>query len=185
MIHLVIEEENGVRHEFWENLKNKHPYYVCYEYILPVDSINNMLYNVNVNKQSRTAKTINTFQRRSEMTNYIDYVVCKHDESDKPYLFVAPAWSYLEPGDRVNVETKKGITQATVIASYTDTNDMDAVVNMFVAASGASWPLKRVVSKVIVKEMDWTDYDTGNGESEKTISEESENTEETTEHTEV
>ena len=33
MIHLIIEEtENKVRHEYWQDLRDKMPYYVCYEY---------------------------------------------------------------------------------------------------------------------------------------------------------
>ena len=33
MIHITIDEsEKKIRHEYWENLKNKHPYYVCYEH---------------------------------------------------------------------------------------------------------------------------------------------------------
>ena len=33
MIHIVIAEaENKVRHEYWHDLHDKYPYYVCYEY---------------------------------------------------------------------------------------------------------------------------------------------------------
>lgn len=38
--------------------------------------------------------------------NYKDYVLCKLDSSEKPYLFYAPRFTHLKKGDRVIVETK-------------------------------------------------------------------------------
>lgn len=123
------------------------------------------------------------------MTNYIDYVVCKHDNSDRPYLFVAPAWSHLEPGDRVIVETKRGRQYAEVCAKLTtNMNPDDATVRMLVTAANATWPLKQIVAKVTVENADWSDYaltDYSRNETDNEEQADDENSENNMEQTEV
>ena len=43
----------------------------------------------------------------SENREFFDFVLCKHENSDKSYLFRAPAFTHLTKGDLVVVETKK------------------------------------------------------------------------------
>ena len=92
--------------------------------------------------------------------DYIDYVVCKHEGSNARFLFRAPAWSYLEEGQKVIVETKKGPQTATVVCSYTDDNDPeDKGVKFKLASMGATWPLKKILSKIVVHELDYSGYE--------------------------
>ena len=106
--------------------------------------------------------------------DYIDLVVCKHKDSDKRYLFRAPAWSSLEEGQDVIVETSNGLEPAIVVTVNTFDNDCKDTDTQFILKSmGATWPLKKVVSKIVVKELDYRDY-----EKEETINEQTEQTEE-------
>ena len=88
--------------------------------------------------------------------NYIDLVVCHHDSSDHPYIFRAPAWSYLKKGDRVIVETKHGEKEATVERSYT-TDKVGEDLDFILIASGATVPLKKVLKKVTYQTYEYED----------------------------
>ena len=42
------------------------------------------------------------------MNNYVKYVVCKHTDNGKTYLFYAPFFSNINSGDEVLVDTQFG-----------------------------------------------------------------------------
>ena len=81
------------------------------------------------------------------MRDYIDVVVCRHDGGEKPFVFRAPAWSHLNEGDKVIVETYKGESMATVLKCASVAKDSEEL-DVIVSASGASLPLKKVLQKV-------------------------------------
>ena len=82
------------------------------------------------------------------MSEYVDFVLCKHEGCDKPYLFHAPAFSHLEKGDLVTVETSKGEQMVMVIASMSvQKNDMDAI-DFIMNATRADSDVKKVLKKV-------------------------------------
>ena len=78
---------------------------------------------------------------------YIDLVLVKHDGCNQPYLFQAPAWSYLKEGDRVVVHNKFDEQTATVIEAITTTLDSETY-RMVVKSSRAKEPLAKVVAKL-------------------------------------
>ena len=87
---------------------------------------------------------------------YIDLVLCQHSPDGKPYLFVAPAWSYLKSGDSVLVETRCGLKDAVVVDCITEAVESE-YIKFAVACVGASLPLKRVMSKITYKDFDYTE----------------------------
>ena len=93
------------------------------------------------------------------MSDYFDFVLCKHANNDKTYLFHAPAFSYLKKGDFVEVETSKGRQLAMVISCFTlsksETDKIDFIMN----ATGASKDVKKVLSKVDYKEFEYEQED--------------------------
>ena len=80
------------------------------------------------------------------MSNYVRLVACRHDGNDKPYLFEAPADSYIEDGTEVLVETRRGNQRATVIGSQFAEVGSD-MYNFLLEVSGAKLPLKHVLGK--------------------------------------
>lgn len=88
----------------------------------------------------------------------VDLVLCRHDTAcdKKNYLFYAPAWSGLHKGDRVFCATIHGRREAVVENVITVRVDSD-IFEFACAASGAYLPLKRVVAKIIVEEMKYTE----------------------------
>lgn len=95
---------------------------------------------------------------------YIDLVVCKHDNNPKAFIFRAPAWSNLQKGDLVIVETKSGEKEAIVERSYT-TNKSSEELDFILVSSGASVPLKKVLKKVTYKNLVYEDEDRENEKS--------------------
>lgn len=88
---------------------------------------------------------------------YFDFVLVKHDlDATKSYLFRAPAFSKLEKGDFVVVETKKGnktgFVEACLPIDKADTQKIDFIMN----ATGASKEIKRVLSKVQYIDFDYS-----------------------------
>ena len=82
------------------------------------------------------------------MDKYIDLVICKmSDNVIHPSVFRAPAWSHLDEGEKVIVETDKGETEATVVRSYTIEKN-SAEMDFIMVASGTTLPLKKVLKKV-------------------------------------
>ena len=84
---------------------------------------------------------------------YIDVIAVRHDEQiyDKVYLFQAPAWSGLRPGDKVIVETENGDKTATVLGCTTCDNDKNNKDTAFMLVlANATWPLKKVKARIDV-----------------------------------
>ena len=93
------------------------------------------------------------------MRQFIDYVVVEQ-KNGKRYLFTAPAHSYLKAGTIVTVDTVNGPELGTVVAStteYTDTTADD--VKFLIDAFGATLPLRRILSKRVEYELDYSDYE--------------------------
>ena len=49
-------------------------------------------------------------------TEYIDYVLCKHPNSSKTYVFKAPWTAYIKVGERLLVDTQYGEQIAEAVA---------------------------------------------------------------------
>ena len=86
------------------------------------------------------------------MSKYFDFVLCKHPNSDKSYLFHAPAWSHLEKGDLVVVDTKKGEQMTTVVSRITLGDDETDMIDFIMNATGADTDVKKVLRKVVYRE---------------------------------
>lgn len=90
---------------------------------------------------------------------YIDLVICKHDGSNKPFLFQAPAWSRLSNGDSVIVDTCHGKQTATVQAVCTVERGSQEYVCMMMAAK-ATHPLRKVLSRVYYADFSYPEEET-------------------------
>lgn len=87
--------------------------------------------------------------------DYFDFVLCRHKDCDKNYLFRAPAFSHLEKGDMVIVDTDHGDQPAVVVSSITLSNDAEREIDFVMNATNAPIEIKRVLSKVIVNQIDF------------------------------
>jgi hypothetical protein len=88
---------------------------------------------------------------------YKDYVLCKVENSEKPYLFYAPRYTYLEQGDMVIVETKDGEKKAEVIQSITF-EESSKEVDFIVRCTGATI-IKKILKTIRFKELDYSEYE--------------------------
>ena len=79
------------------------------------------------------------------MSKYIDLVLATHSKDGKKFLFQAPRFSGIKPKDELVVETVLGRVTAMAVCSVTVDSDSD-MMNFAVVASGATLPLKKVVS---------------------------------------
>lgn len=91
------------------------------------------------------------------MTNYIDYVLVQHEQSNKPFLFIAPAFSRLEDGDEVIVDTIHGKARGKVLASSTIAKDDDSLISLIKQATGAYGEVRKVVARVRTFDLTWED----------------------------
>lgn len=108
------------------------------------------------------------------MRQFIDYVVVEQNNG-KRYLFTAPAHSYLEAGTTVTVDTVNGPEIGKVVASTTEYTDINVdEVKFLIDAFGATLPLKRVISKRVEYEYDYSDYEEEVENYEQTESEKTE-----------
>ena len=89
---------------------------------------------------------------------YKDYVLCKLDSSEKPYLFYAPRFSHLKKDDRVIVETQKGEKEATVLGSMTLGENEEDAIDFIVHATGATI-IKRVLKKITYSDLEYEEAD--------------------------
>lgn len=91
------------------------------------------------------------------MSDFKDLVICKDISGDKLSIYLAPAWTGLQKGDRVLVESKSGESEAIVEKSYTvDVSNKDAF-DFILMAGGVSLPLKKVLKKVVSIYLDYED----------------------------
>lgn len=82
--------------------------------------------------------------------NYIDLVLCRHNNCGRAYLFQAPAFSRLKTGDRVTCMTKHGEQDAIVQSNLTVTENSPEF-NFAVVCAGATLPLAKVIGKIEFK----------------------------------
>ena len=83
------------------------------------------------------------------MADYFDFVLAKHKEDgDRTYLFRAPAWSGLEKGDSIKVETQHGQKLATVVSTVTLRSDDTEKIDFIMHGTGADENVRKVISKV-------------------------------------
>ena len=85
-----------------------------------------------------------------------DLVLCEL-ENGKDYLFYAPFCSSLDAGDSVIVETIYGEKAATVSAIYRTCSE--DVAQFAIACAGGRTPLKRVLAKIITREIKYEEGD--------------------------
>lgn len=90
---------------------------------------------------------------------FIDLVVCTYPLDHRKYLYIAPAFSHFEEGDEVIVQEADG--KRTAIVQDCETFQYnDDKYRFVVNAMGATTPLRRIVSKVIYHELNWTHEET-------------------------
>lgn len=95
------------------------------------------------------------------MSNYVQFVVCQHTGDSKKYLFYSPAFSNLEKGDEVLVDTQFGEKKATVLAVYTSSSeDVERILRVLAGAEDK--PVKRVIGKYNFVKFDYSE-DENNG----------------------
>lgn len=89
--------------------------------------------------------------------NYIDLVVVKMN-NNKKYLFRAPRWSCIECKDEVFVDTTHGPQLGTVVGVTSEPDDLtDKDVQFLVGIFEAEWPLKKVLSRRVIRELEYDD----------------------------
>lgn len=94
------------------------------------------------------------------MSKIEQFVVCQHTDSKK-YLFYAPAFSDIEIGDEVLVDTQIGEKKATVLAVCTSSSE-DVERALRVLAGAEDKPVKRVIGKYNFVKFDYGE-DENNG----------------------
>lgn len=88
--------------------------------------------------------------------NYVDLVIVK--QNGGVYVFTAPAWSHLEEGDRVVVDTKYGRQEGIVFGSITTSEDLnEPEAQLIMRLLQATTPIKHVLARVVEKEFQYDD----------------------------
>lgn len=89
------------------------------------------------------------------MDKMVDLVLCERGlHSGQKFLFQAPAFSWLENGDRVLVDTEHGESDAAVVSVCT-VNIASEQYDMIMQACGVSEPLKKVISKITYRKLEY------------------------------
>lgn len=90
---------------------------------------------------------------------YLDICLCKHKASPKYFLFRAPAFSYLQKGELVIVETRNGEQEAEIVNSITlDSESKElAFIMKWLKCSCKSHELKRVLKRVAYRDLIYKD----------------------------
>ena len=89
------------------------------------------------------------------MMKYVDFVICKHDGCEKKYLFYAPAFSHLDKGEMVTVDTARGEQMVTVVSSMTVEKTDKRAIDFIMESMNAPSEVKRVLSKVHFSKYDY------------------------------
>ncbi len=90
------------------------------------------------------------------MNKYLQFVVCQHTGNSKKYLFYSPAYSYINIGDEVLVDTQLGEQRATVLAVCNTSSD-DVERTLRVLAGAEKKPIKRVIGKYNFSKFDYSE----------------------------
>ena len=104
------------------------------------------------------------------MSKHVDLVVTNTKFGRR--LFEAPNFSNLREGDKIKVDTRAGIVEATVIAVAMSEVHEGYNYNFIITACGATKPLRKVVSKITETEFEYPD------EVEEEVEDESNDTDE-------
>lgn len=96
------------------------------------------------------------------MNNYVKYVVCKHTDNGKIYLFYAPFFSNINSGDEVLVDTQFGEKRATVLETCDVGTDSDVEKTLLMLSGANKKTIKRVIGKYNFAKFDYED-DENNG----------------------
>lgn len=89
------------------------------------------------------------------MNQMIDLVLCSHAlPGGQKFLFQAPAFSCLEDGDRVLVDTKYGERDAYVMCACTVRENTDQY-DMILKCTGATEPIRKVIGKTVLTKFDY------------------------------
>ena len=83
---------------------------------------------------------------------YIDFVVCRHLVDPKRYLYIAPAWSYLDEDDEVVVDIDGEEKHAVVIDSKTVEVNSDWY-NFVLNVAGAQIPMHKIIKKLVYRDL--------------------------------
>lgn len=82
------------------------------------------------------------------MADFRDLVLIRHYNSPALFLFEAPAYSCLEPGDKVICKTSIGDSDGKVVACETYLVGSNQE-KMLIEACNATLPLKRVIKRAV------------------------------------
>ena len=98
------------------------------------------------------------------MNQMIDLVLCEHinifpSGKSRKFLFQAPAFSWLEKGDKVLVDTQYGESDAEVLRVCTVREGTDQY-DMIVACAGATEPIRKVIGKTVLTKFDYKEGET-------------------------
>lgn len=96
------------------------------------------------------------------MNNYVKYVVCKHTDNGKIYLFNAPFYSNINSGDEVLVDTQFGEKRATVLETCDVCTGSDVEKTLLMLTGANKKTIKRVIGKYNFIKFDYED-DENNG----------------------
>lgn len=96
------------------------------------------------------------------MNNYVKYVVCKHTDNGKTYLFYAPFFSNINSGDEVLVDTQFGEKRATVLETCDVGIGSDVEKTLLLLSGANKKTIKRVIGKYNFAKFDYED-DENNG----------------------
>jgi hypothetical protein len=96
------------------------------------------------------------------MNNYVKYVVCKHTDNGKTYLFYAPFFSNITSGDEVLVDTQFGDKRATVLETCDVGIGSDVEKTLLMLSGANKKTIKRVIGKYNFAKFDYED-DENNG----------------------
>lgn len=90
------------------------------------------------------------------MNKCVQFVVCQHNCNSIKYLFYAPAFSNIEEGDEVLVDTQFGEKRATVLA-VCNTSSEDVERTLRVLTGAKEKPIKRVIGKYKFVKFDYSE----------------------------
>lgn len=83
----------------------------------------------------------------------IDLVLCTHNKTRK-FLFQAPAFSCLEKGDKVLVDTQYGESVAEVLCVCT-VREGSYQYDMILKCAGATEPIRKVIGKTVLTKFEY------------------------------
>ena len=98
------------------------------------------------------------------MNKHVDMVITNTKFGRR--LFEAPSFSNLRKGDKIKVDTRAGIVEATVIDVAMSEVHEGYNYNFIITACGATKPLRKVVSKITETEFKYPEEEVEDGREE-------------------